>query len=330
MSTFNPLQQYGFVRGFNFQPDWGSNGTAVWLKFDRERYRELIACGKELFPKMNTLRIWLSFDAWCEDPDSYLSNLKDAADIITEEGLRFIPVYFNGWFGIPVFGGFVPGQLSASKKTDDYANFRAYLRQSVQAVSSGAILLHDVSNEPFNNAWGHQQMTEIVYDFLREMCKELRKVDDRPLTIGSQGSVRKNKMEFPQITSKWGDIDLLAPFVDVVTLHPYCIPPMTADEHLRALTEVVEYIGSLCKPVIITECCWSGKTDEEHLSFIRTELPHYAQLGIGFIVHALSESPVADLHPLDDGRALGCLGLYMAFMDRNGQLRNGHELYNLY
>jgi hypothetical protein len=46
---------------------------------------------------------------------------------------------------------------------------------------------------------------------------------------------------------------------------------MKAEEHLRSLTEAIRYIGSLHKLVIVTECCWSGKTDEELLSF-RTPL----------------------------------------------------------
>ena len=64
MTAFDPVQTYRTVRGFNFQPDWSGNGVGVWLKFDSRRYRQLIVRAKELFPGMNTLRIWLSFDAW--------------------------------------------------------------------------------------------------------------------------------------------------------------------------------------------------------------------------------------------------------------------------
>jgi hypothetical protein len=160
------------------------------------------------------------------------------------------------------------------------------------------------------------------------MCLELRKADGKPLTVGSQGCFANNGMKFPEIVSPWGDIDLLAPLVDVITLHPYCVPPKKAEEHWRDMAEVIQYLEKLQKPVIITECCWSGKTDEEHLACIRNELPCYARLGIGFLVHALSDSPVADLHPLDDGRALSCLGIYMAFIKRNGELRKGHEIFN--
>lgn len=330
MTAFNPVEAYGAVRGFNFQPDWSGNGTGVWLKFDAQRYRQIIVRAKALFPGMNTLRIWLSFDAWCEDPGLYLDHVQQAGAIIRQEGLSMIPVYFNGWFGIPVFGGFVPEHLAWSAKTDHYRNFRQYLQESLQAVSSGAVLLHDLSNEPFNNAWGNRQRTETVLHFLRAMSLELRNHTDKPMTIGSQGSLRDNGMALPEITSDWGDIDLLAPLVDVLTLHPYCIPPTTAAEHLDQLTRVIAYSRDLHKPVIITECCWAGRTAEERLPFLEIELPHYASLGIGFCVHALADSPVADLHPLDDGRSLSCLGLYMAFMTRDGQIRKYHNRFNRY
>jgi hypothetical protein len=328
MMTYNPAQAYSFVRGFNFQPDWSGNGVEVWLRFDANRYRKLIQNGKALFPGMNTLRIWLSFDAWCEDRDLYLKNIHTAANIIQEEGLRYIPVYLNGWFGIPAFGGFVPEVVTWSKRMNNYRNFRDFLRDSVPAVASEAVLLHDVSNEPFNASWGDRERTQAVLDMLAEMCREVRQLDRFPLTIGSQGVLADAGMGLPQIQSSFGDIDLLAPLVDAVTLHPYAIPPMTAAEHWDLLSAALERIKVLEKPAIVTECCWAGQKDNERLPFLELELPHYARLGLGFCVHALAASPVADLHPMDNGRGLGCLGLYMAFMEKDGALRPGHEIFN--
>ena len=192
--TFDPTSAYSGVRGFNFQPDWSCNGVGIWLKFDAQQYRAQIARAKVLFPKMNTLRIWLSFDAWCEDSGLYLQNIHEAATILAEEGLKFIPVYFNGWFGLPSFGGFVSETLAWSRETDHYAPYRAFLRQSAQAIASDAILLHDVSNEPFNNAWGLKWRTEMVLDFMREMSAELRTVTQLPITVGSQGLPAANTM----------------------------------------------------------------------------------------------------------------------------------------
>lgn len=330
MNKFNPAKQYGYVRGFNFQPDWSTNGCGIWLKFDKDGYRQLIARGKEIFPGINTLRIWLSFDAWCEDREKYLKNIREAAQIISEEKLKFIPVFFNGWFGVPVFGGFVPEHLEWAKKNNEYANFKLYLKESLEAISSDAVLLYDISNEPFNNSWGNKSSMEIVLDFLNEMCGCLRLYDNKPITIGSQGSETGNALGLPQIKSRWGDIDLLSNMVDVITLHPYLMDLSKKKEHKSLLEETLVYLKKIKKPVIITECCWAGKTDEEHVPYIEAELSCYSELGIGFLVHAMTESPVADLHRLDEGIALGGIGIYMAFIDCEGKLRKGHEIFNNY
>jgi hypothetical protein len=325
--SFDPTRAYSFVRGFNFQPDWSSNGLGLWLRFDANRYRDMIVHAKQLFPGMNTLRIWLSLDAWCEDSALYLRNIREAATILAEEGMRFIPVYFNGWFGLPSFGGFVSETLSWARDNNHFMHYRAFLRQSAEAIASDAILIQDVSNEPFNNAWGLKWRTELVWDFMREMVAELRSVSSLPITVGSQGLPMASDMGIAAIKGEFGDIDLLAPYVDVITLHPYCIPPMTKEEHLHYLTRVLAYLTPYHKPVIITECCWAGRTDEERIPFLQTELSHYAQLGLGFCAHALWESPVADLHRLEDGIGIGT-GLYMAFIDKSGAIRKGHELFN--
>ena len=50
------------------------------------------------------------------------------------------------------------------------------------------------------------------------------------------------------------------------------------------------------------------------------------QAGIGFLPHALHHSPVADLHRPVPGRKWETL--YMAFIDPDGTIRPGHEVYN--
>ena len=53
----NCVKKYKDVRGFNFQPDWGTHGITIWLNFNEKRYREMLRNGLEKFPKMNTVRI---------------------------------------------------------------------------------------------------------------------------------------------------------------------------------------------------------------------------------------------------------------------------------
>ena len=315
------VEKYRHIRGFNFQPDWGCHGITLWLKFDAARYRKLIRTGKENFPHLNTLRIWLSFDAWCEDRQAFLRNAETAGRIITEEGLSLIPVYFNGWFGLPSFGGFAPETLGWVKEGSD-TDYHRFIRESAERLSSARVLLHDVSNEPFNNINGSRSALLRVTGFLSEMASVLRRTDSRPVTVGSQG--------FDVISDHEGrisDLEVLSPLVDVFSLHPYNIPPESRKQHYDKVNALLAQVEPYNKPALVTECCWAGVTDEERIPFLETELPHYAALGLGFCCHAMSVSPVADLHPLEDGNAIG-LGLYMAFLDRDGHVRKGHEIFN--
>ena len=44
----------------------------------------------------------------------------------------------------------------------------------------------------------------------------------------------------------------------------------------------------------------------------------------------MAESPVADLHRLDGDIDLGGIGIYMAFINCEGEVRKGHEIFNNY
>lgn len=318
------VEKYSNVRGFNFQPDWGAHGIAVWLKFDAERYRALLHNGKEKFPGMNTVRVWLSFDAWCEDRERYLANLTSAGKIVAAEGLRMIPVYLNGWFGLPSFGGFVPEHLYPAEKIGFHV-YRSYIKDCAFALRDADVLCHDLSNEPINNVSGNADVIALVFRFLSAMAEEMRACDSRPVTIGSQGYLGMKDSN----GREWSDIDLFAPIVDVFSLHPYNIICEDRPAFYKRTEEILRHVETFGKPVVVTECCWGAKTAEERIPYLETELPTYAELGLGFCCHALVTSPVADLHPLT-GITHPSEGLYMAFLDEHGEIRKGHDIFNRY
>lgn len=310
---FECVKKYSHIKGFNIQPDWGRNGTEIWLNFDAERYRRMIKIGKEKFPSMNTVRIWLSFDAWMHDSKTYIEAVKTAGEILTEEGLNIIPTYFNGWFGIPSFGGFTQESIQESM----FPPYIKCLREMVMALEGANILVHDIANEPFNNAFWEFGY-ESIMKFLTAMSEELRKLDNRPITIGTQSMILDNK--------KMCDIDRLMPLVDVVSLHPYNFRDKDIEKFDEEIERLLDYIEPFGKPVIITECCWAAPTAQERLFYMETELPTFKKYGIGYLAQGLFTSPVADLHPIENvGRTEG---LYMAFLDENFEIRPYHNIFN--
>ncbi|MCF7853194.1 MAG: glycoside hydrolase family 5 protein [Candidatus Pacebacteria bacterium] len=307
---------YESIRGFNYQPSNGMNGLQVWERFTPQLYRIELSRGKTFFPGINTVRIWLSMDAWLSDRERYLSNLATAAGILAELELRAIPVVFNGWFGLPSFGGLVPELIVPHKNRTVY---RQYVRDVVAAVmpQRDAILIWDLCNEPFNNArdTGSRQLWG---GFLLEMRDAVREVDNGALcTVGTQWAHDAAVQESG-----------IAEWVDAFSLHPYfrtswCSTPEALQ---TSLDESIQVINRTGKPALVTECCWGSLEDGERVESIKVSLRAYNERRLGFLPHLLHHTLVADGHRPEFG-PIGPAG-YMAFIEADGTLRTGHEVFN--
>ena len=123
------------------------------------------------------------------------------------------------------------------------------------------------------------------------------------------------------------DIDLFAPYVDVISSHPYLVMGREFGSREKYLDWILEKAAKYGKPVLATECCIGAKTDAERVETMRKELDGLVRRRIGFVAHGLTPSPVADLHRAKEGQGGG---FYMPFMDLNGVVRPGHEAFNEY
>jgi len=308
------LRDYAGVRGFNYQPSWGSHGIHIWNNFQEAVFAKEVEQGLRHFPKLNALRIWFSYDAHMAEPKKFLAAAKRASEILAERKLKMIPVCFNGWHSLVEFGGFSVGQLSLSRESNSFGAHRQYLRELIGAIRpAGALLMYDISNEPFNNGGG--QKGSIVVEFLKAMSDEAHRLDPKtPVSIGTQG--------FPG----HADLDLIDPFVDVHAVHPYWQPSSSAETHTANFAKMVACLERLGKPAIATECCWGSNDDATRVKYVRHELGLLKQAGIGFFPHALHHSMVADLHRPVPGRQWE--SMYMGFIEPDGSVRPGHEVYN--
>ena len=50
------------VRGFNYQPSYGSSALEVWQGFDAGTVDLELGRGKKYFPGINAIRLWLSWN----------------------------------------------------------------------------------------------------------------------------------------------------------------------------------------------------------------------------------------------------------------------------
>ena len=96
------MEDYSQIRGFNYQPSYGSHGIETWGDaFDIAIFRREISQGKEYFPGMNTIRLWLSYDAYIRHPEAMPERFHKVVELANELGVRFIPTLFNGWHSWP-------------------------------------------------------------------------------------------------------------------------------------------------------------------------------------------------------------------------------------
>jgi hypothetical protein len=311
------IHEYSWVKGFNYQPSWGSHGITIWNDFREATYARELDLGLKHFPKLNALRIWFSYDAYVADPKKFLAAAKRASELLAERRIKMIPVIFNGWHSLVDFGGFSREQLSwSSRNTPSFGPHRQYLCELIEAIlPAGNLLMYDISNEPFNN--GGREKGSIELRFLEAMARQVREMDTQtPVSIGTQGSVG----------GATSDLALIDQFVDVHAIHPYWGPSTPAEKHAEYFAKLVEYLKQLGKPAIATECCWGSNDDAKRVEFVRHDLGLLKQAGIGFLPHALHHSPVADLHRPIPGRKWETM--YMGFIEPDGSIRSGHEVYN--
>jgi hypothetical protein len=318
-------QKYSSVRGFNYQPSWGSNGLEIWRQFDGSLMSVELARGKKYFPGMTAIRLWLSWDAFMRDYGRFEYNFETALDIAHKYGLTVMPVLFNRWHSQHMdYGGiyldhFVPGTSSLQRTKDP---FRRYLNTVVgKHVGDSRVFAWDLCNEPFMYNSPASASIEPVraaemawLEMLYRSCKQMGV--RAPVTVGFQGGA-----------------DMIETLSDVFSIHPYWVPPrdkatMAAAraKFEKSLDVRVAIANKFNKPLLATETCWGSLDDPERVEIIRYTLTELKKRNIGWLAYVLHHSLIADAHRPEHG-PVGHAG-NLAFIEADGSLRPGHGVFN--
>lgn len=288
-----------WVKGFNYQPSYASHGLDIWVELNDKRIDYELKTAKERFPAMTAIRIWLSLDAYWRNPAGMPKNVARVLDIAASAGLKVLPCMTSAWHGLPDFGGVCPESL----RTHPAESFFPYFDDVILPLKDNETVIGwDLCNEPFNNGGKDVFMRWLtaVRDHLKEKCPRLR------LTVAAANSVEQVKT--------------LEPLCDFITDHPY----FARTDRLDALTRFANEVG---KPLLATEVCWGSLSDEKRAAVIRNDLALLNERKIGFMIHALWHSNVADLHRPECGPVAPGIG-YMGCIELDGSVRPGHEVIN--
>ena len=317
---------YTHVRGFNYQPSYGSTSFENWLYFKPDIVELELRRGKDYFPAFNTVRYWLSRDAYLRDPEKFVMDFEKSLAIADTLGLKVIPCLFNRWHDPDLDCGgiyidhFLPRYSFVLYRENNLAK---YIIDLVSAhVDDDRILLWDICNEPFHYRSVEDVSTEIEnneYEWLRDMRDLIRSVDqNKPIGVsihplhGMAGLIR------------------IEPLCDVLLIHPYYMGEIDNTDQRREYEQFVaesKYFSEKCnKPILVTETCWGSLDDHKRAEYVKYTLEVLAENNMGFLVHALHYSKVADLHNPEDG-PVGLPG-NLAFINADGSLREGHDIFN--
>ncbi|OIN99408.1 hypothetical protein COY52_07295 [Candidatus Desantisbacteria bacterium CG_4_10_14_0_8_um_filter_48_22] len=274
---------------------------------------------------MNAIRLWLSWDSFNRGAKRFSDNFEAALKIADKHGLAVMPVLFNRWHdSVLDYGGmyidhFLHG-VSWVQKSDQ---FLPYLEAVVGGHSSDRrIFAWDLCNEPFSYSCPTEEIPEIVkaeYAWLEGIygiCKKLNAT--APITVGIHPG------------HGLGGIKQIEPISDILSIHPYWTEnEQTHHEkaiYERSLDVYTGFAAEAKKLLLATETCWGALDDRRRVEIIRYTLGELKKRNIGWLVYLLHHSLIADAHRPEFGY-YGPPG-NLAFIEADGSLRPGHEIFN--
>lgn len=317
---------YADVRGFNYQPSHASHGLEIWgTDFNRSLMQKELWIGKQHFPGMNTVRLWLSQDAYTRFPERVPERFGKVLDLGDTYDLEFIVTLFNGWHSYPDLGGLHPFSLGEWHEEAIEEVFEPYVDDIVRRFADHEnVRLWDLCNEPsFSDAdqTSHLESvdrTTLTYQFLERVYEQIRGYDPAaPTTVGTVGTPTT--------------LEQYEPLSDVLSTHPYYTWNLEDGADSPAayegfLDDAVAFANDVGKPLLATETGWGAIDDEKRAEILSVELSGLAARDIGFTAHLLHHTLVADGHRPEYGPVFAPGN--MAFVEPSGGLRPHHGVFN--
>lgn len=309
------------IRGFNYQPSYGSSGLELWQNFNAATIDRELGLGKKYFPGMNAIRFWLSWDSFRRNPRLFADHFETSLRIAHKHGLYVMPVLFNRWHdSVLDYGGiYVDHFMPKASWVQSPKMFDAYLEAVVGSHEDDPrILAWDLANEPFSYSCGIQEIPQIAQaelNWLKGLYDECKRLGaTAPITVGIHPGVPLEKVE---------------PISDLLSIHPYYVhnaPNASKEAFEKSLDHDVVIAMRVRKPLLATECCWGALDDRVRADSIRYTFTQLKKRAIGWMAYLLHHSLIADAHRPEHG-PVGFPG-YLGFIEADDRLRPGHGVFN--
>ena len=321
-SQMQHLVNYATLRGFNYQPSYGSTGLEIWRNFDAGIIRHELSAGKRHFPGISAIRLWLSHDAWLREKTRFEANFETALTIAADLGLVVMPVLFNRWHDTVLdYGGtYVDHFFPKASWVQDVDQLAAFTVAIVRPhANDPRIFAWDLCNEPYAYRAGLAELPEIAEaetQWLARTAAICRSAGARaPITVG----VHPGGLDF---------LKRVEPFCDLLSIHPYAMDLNKRAEYESYLDGLAGFAAQVGKPLLATEAVWGALEDAVRVEILRYSLEQLKKRHIGWLAYLLHHSQIADAHREEFG-PVGTPG-NLSFIEADGTLRPGHEAFNDY
>ncbi len=293
------------IRGFNYQPSYSPHLLYTWTAFDAAVWRREVGWSCRF--GANTLRLWLDWSVWLVLEERLLAVFDLALDGLAEHGLRAMPVLFNRW-NDPRYPAGLVTERDLLQSDYRFAKFDAYVDALGERFGDDPrILCWDLCNEP-QAPWGPGDLAAREVVWLATVADRLRRHTALPLTIG---------------TMTGDNVRAFAPFVDVISFHPY---PQAAGQMDGLCRDHLALAASYGKPLVCTETCCGALDDHERGALARENLETLEAHGLGWLAWQLVAGRfVTGSRERTDSNAVRPGEGYMPFVLADGTTRPGHE-----
>lgn len=322
------MNTYCYVKGFNYQPSYAYNSYEVWRFFNDDVFDKEIGLGKKFFPEMNTIRLWLSYDAFRYEEDRQAENFEKALTICDKHGCKVIVCLFNCWHDNVMDNGGIyhPMMIPGASWCSNEDMYDSYFEKIVSAHKDDErILIWDICNEPYSFG-GNEEYRKFIEPYetawLKKMCDMCH----------ATGAIQPCGISHYANSKNCGLVEKTISFTDVILIHPYYfysdedVKNLPQEGFDKLLNDALQLSLKYNKPLLTTETCWGSRNDEVRSEIVRRTLLAHKKAGIGYVAHALHWSHIADLHD-DDEDPLSFPGNLM-FITRDNKVRKFHEVFN--
>ncbi|MDR2478400.1 MAG: hypothetical protein LBD48_03700 [Treponema sp.] len=326
---------YSWVRGFNYQCSAGSTSFENWMCFRPDLVELELRRGKQYFPQFNTVRYWLSWDAFIRNPRRFTADFETALQIADSLGLLAMPILLNRWHCVHQDNGgvYLENIIPGLGWSFDPLFYRQYFDVIIgEHRNDRRILAWDLCNEPFTYNKPLKDLGEIPaleFNWLKGMYDYVKAMPvSQAVSFGAHGM--RELLPIQEEWERWHE--QYAALMDIIMIHPYYIGEQNDLPKKAVYEQTLDFFTALArkqnKGIIATETCWGSLDDEWRIENLRYSMGELKKRNIGMVPHALHHSLAPDLH-LPEYGPVGLPG-DLRFINADGSLRKGHEAYNEY